>query len=111
MGCGCGGGGGLPSLPALDLSNGHSMGVASIIAPQGVAAQDMVLIEFIEPVEAPLVYTGRVTGTHYRFGSDDDNRVRYVYRTDAESLLTSGAFRVYNQVDVETQLMAAGPPR
>lgn len=111
MACGCAGGGGLPSLPALDLSNGHSSGIASIVTPEGVSAHDMTLLEFIEPVASPLTFTGRVTGTRYRFGSDDDNRVRYVYKTDAESLLTGGAFRVYNGVDADTQLVAVGPPR
>lgn len=112
MPCGCAGGGGLPSLPALDLSNGSFSGRV-MLPPQieGVAAADMILIEFTDDVPAPLTFSGKVTGTRYRFGSDDDNRVRYVYRQDAEALLTRGEFRVYNEVDATATLAAAGPPR
>lgn len=78
---------------------------------EGVAAADMILIEFTDDVPAPLTFSGKVTGTRYRFGSDDDNRVRYVYRQDAEALLTRGEFRVYNEVDATATLAAAGPPR
>lgn len=112
MPCGCAGGGGLPSLPALDLSSGHSSGIVSVSPSiEGVTSDQMVLLEFTEPVPAPLTFTGKVTGTRYRFGSDDDNRVRYVYRTDAESLLTNGSFRPYNEIGMDEPLLAAGPPR
>lgn len=114
MPCGCQGGGGLPSLPALDLSSMIVSGTPNISAPNvaGVTSDQMILIEFTDPdVRNPLVYTGRVTGTHYPFGSDDDNRVRWVYRTDAEHLLTREEFRVYNDVDGGERLVAVGPPR
>lgn len=109
MPCGCQGGGGLPSLPALDLSS-HNTG--QIMLPQSTGdGEAMVLLEFTEPVSAPLTFSGKVTGTRYRFGSDDDNRVRYVYKVDAESLLTRGDFRPYNEVGTNEPLLAAGPPR
>lgn len=112
MPCGCAGAGGLPSLPALDLS-APGFGAMSLLPPQveGVESDQMVLVEFLDTVSSPLTYTGSKTGTRYRFGSDDDNRVRFVYRTDAEALLTNGSFRLYNVVDGSAPLAAAGPPR
>lgn len=111
MPCGCGGGGGMPSLPALNLSS-HTYG-ETIIPPaiDGVSADQMVMLEFIDDVPSPLTFVGKATGTKYRFGSDDDNRVRWVYRTDADALLTRPEFKVYNQVDEGARLVAAGPPR
>lgn len=113
MPCGCGGGGGLPSLPALDLGSLMTMPGQTILPPavEGVASADMILLEFTDSVSSPLTFTGRVTGTRYRFGSDDDTRVRYVYRSDAEHLLSREEFRLFNHVEADVPLMAAGPPR
>lgn len=112
MPCGCSNGGGLPELPPLDLTvQGSSNPLIAAPAIEGVAPEDMILIEFTDVIPAPLTYTGKVTGNHYRFGSDDDNRVRWVYRRDADSFLTRGEFRLYNTVDVGARLAAAGPPR
>lgn len=114
MPCGCAGGGGLPSLPSLDLSSMASTnGGGSLVPPNvdGVNSNDMVLVEFTDDVPAPLTYTGRMTGTRYRFGSNDDNRVSWVYRQDAEHLLNRGEFRLYNEVADAPPLEAVGPPR
>ena len=69
------------------------------------------LVEFTETdVMTPLTFTGKVTGTRYRFGSDDDNKVRWVRHADVAPLLTYGSFKMYNEVD-GGPLVAAGPPR
>jgi len=105
MPCGCSGGGGLPSLPALDLY--------ALANPQALPSNpndDTVMLEFTGDVAAPISYTGQSTGTRYRFGSDPDHRVRYVYRADAERLLNREEFREYNSASASAPLAAAGPP-
>jgi len=107
MPCGCSGGGGQPSLPALDLSSGQP----TFAMPQGVPQADMVQLEYLEEVPAPLTFTGKATGTRYRFGSDDDNKVRWVLKTDAEQFISFGSFRLYADTSSNIPLAAAGPPR
>lgn len=105
MPCGCSGGGGLPSLPALDLF--------ALANPQSLPPNpndDTIMLEFTGDVAAPISYTGQSTGTRYKFGSDPDHRVRYVYRADAERLLNREEFREYNSGEASKPLAAAGPP-
>lgn len=105
MPCGCSGGGGSLSLPTYEI------GAPSTLPPPNGSTDDMVLLEFTDDVSAPITYTGKATGTHYRFGSDDDNRIRYVLRPDAEHFLARDEFQLYGGVDSSPQLAAAGPPR
>jgi glycosyltransferase involved in cell wall biosynthesis len=108
MPCGCSGGGGLPSLPAVDLSTGQP----TFAMPEDINTQDMVQLEFVdETVQAPLVFSGRETGTRYRFGNDPDNKVRWVHRKDATHFVERGDFRVYADSMSNSPLLAAGPPR
>lgn len=109
MGCGCSGGGGLPSLPPLDLY-AYINGATPQILPEN-SADDTVMMEFTGETSAPINYTGQATGTNYRFGSDDGHKVRYVYRVDAETLLLREEFRLYNAFEGGQPLMAVGPPR
>ncbi len=109
MPCGCGGGGGLPSLPAVDF--GASAPTASMVQAETGAVDELVMIEFTDSVAAPLSYTGRTTGTKYKFGSDEGHRVRYVYKADAEFFLAREEFRLYNNMEGASPLLAAGPPK
>lgn len=66
------------------------------------SAEDMILLEFIGNGGAR-TYIGSVTKTTYRFGADQDHRVRLVHRSDAVELLKFiGQFREY---DRERQLV------
>lgn len=107
MPCGCSGGGGLPSLPALDLYSG-AMAVQS---SQPASTEDTELIEFLGDVAAPITYSGQTTGTRYKFGSDDAHRVRWVYKSDVANFLNYAEFRRYGGADAMPTLAAAGPPR
>lgn len=105
MPCGCSGGGGLPSLPAWDTYARSSSPVPIEAADEGTT-----LIEFVGETSAPITYTGSVTNTRYKFGSDDDHKVRHVYNKDVPRFLDFAEFRRYNAVDTSPALAAAGPP-
>jgi hypothetical protein len=108
MGCGCSGGGGLPSLPSFDL---YAQTTPSFAAPvNGAAATEAVLVEFLGDISAPITYTGQTTGVHYKFGSDPDHRVRWVYAPDVERFVEREEFRLYANVEASPALVAAGPP-
>lgn len=106
MPCGCSGGGGLPSLPALDL-------FASANAPMATIASEgeTELIEYTGEANAPITYSGSVTGTRYKFSSADSHRVRWVYKQDVARFMEFSEFRRYADVDAGPALAAAGPPR
>jgi hypothetical protein len=107
MPCGCQGGGGSPSLPIDGFGYAAAQPTSEVAATNG----EMMQLEFMEEVAAPLTYTGRVTGTNYSFGSEPHNKVRWVLKPDVEHFLTRGEFRPYNGVDSSEPLLAAGPPR
>lgn len=56
---------------------------------------EVTLVEFTKIGSAPLTYTGKKTGTNYRFGSDPEHRVRYVKNEDLNEMLMRPEFRVY----------------
>lgn len=73
-------------------------------------SEGMVLIEYTKQNAGTVTYIGQVTGTVYRFGSDQGHRVKYVYKEDAETFLTRSEFRIYQEV-ITNVLQAAGPPK
>lgn len=84
MGCGC---------------RGTTSHVGATYATRGASqlnSNELVLVEFIKPMTAPLTYTGQVTNTEYRFGSDDGHKRRYVHKSDAEHLLARPEFELAN---------------
>lgn len=86
MGCGCRG---TTSHAASASSNGFATRGANALN-----SNELVLVEFIKPLTAPLTYTGQVTNTEYRFGSDEGHKRRYVHRSDAEHLLNRPEFQL-----------------
>lgn len=66
-----------------------------------------VLIEYVGK-NATVNYIGKASGTRYRFGSDPGHKIKYVWRADAEQLLTFKEFRVAKAA--EPILEASGPP-
>jgi glycosyltransferase involved in cell wall biosynthesis len=105
MPCGCSGGGGAPSLPSFDV-------YAQAMNPSTPSQQDgAVLIEYVGDAAAPISYTGMKTGARYRFGSDPDHKVRWVYKDDVDHFLNREEFRLYASTEASPALAAAGPPR
>jgi glycosyltransferase involved in cell wall biosynthesis len=106
MPCGCSGGGGLPSLPSFDI---FSNSVRASM-PVEAAAEGTTLMEYVGDAAAPITYTGP-TNTRYRFGADEDHRVRWVYNGDVEHLLRFSEFKLYRETEAAPALAAAGPPK
>jgi glycosyltransferase involved in cell wall biosynthesis len=107
MPCGCTGGGGLPSLPSFDV---YQQSMAANV-PVEAKSEGATLLEYIGDAAAPITYSGQTTGTRYRFSSDDDHKVRWVYNSDVAHLLRFSEFRVYANAEALPALVAAGPPR
>lgn len=61
-------------------------------ALQSARNADLVLVEYNLEDRPPLTYRGQVTGTEYRFGSDEGHRKRYVHRADAQLLIERPEF-------------------
>lgn len=107
MPCGCSGGGGLPSLPAFDI---YQQSLAANV-PVEAKNEGATLLEYVGDAAAPITYSGSVTGTRYKFGADEDHRIRWVYDKDVPRFLEFSEFRPYNGADASPALVAAGPPR
>lgn len=107
MPCGCSGGGGLPSLPAFDI---YQQSLAANV-PVEAKSEGATLLEYTGDAAAPITYSGSVTGTRYKFGMDEDHRVRWVYDKDVPRFLEFEEFRAYSGADASPALAAAGPPR
>ena len=81
-----------------------------ISRPEPVTSEGMVLVEYTKQSAGTATYIGQVTGTAYRFGSDQGHKVKFVYKEDAEVLLARAEFRTYEEV-ITNVLQAAGPPK
>lgn len=90
MACGCSG--------RASPSNNVKQGVLA----QQFSSNDLVLIEFVKPMVAPLTYVGKGTGTEYRFGSDESHRLRYVRREDAEQFLNRPEFKLVDSKELSS---------
>lgn len=71
---------------------------------------DMVQVEYSGDIAGPLSYVGKVTNSTYRFGTDPEYRVKYVYKADLPALLSIDGFNYYDESNNEPVLEAAGPP-
>ena len=69
---------------------------------------DVVLLQFTEENVPPRTYSGKATGTKYRFGSDPEDSVRWVRKADVPGLMSLGYFKEH--VETAKPLMAAGAP-
>ncbi len=107
MPCGCGAGGGMPTPPPFEMG---TMLTSLIDSGSTAAGDDLVAVQFMQEIAAPITYTGPATGTRYRFGSDADNNVRWVYPADAQHFLQREEFRQFNEALDSAPLVAAGPP-
>lgn len=109
-GCGCGGG--VPSAFQYPSLNGAEPPTGQADPNSGKA---VVPIEYVgdDIISGTRTFTGRMTGVAYRFGSDQDHKVRLVYEEDARWLESLGFFKKREgmQSDAFEPLMAAGPPR
>lgn len=85
MGCGC-------SSHQAPLSQPGLPG-----ALQSAMNSDLVLVEYVLDGRPPLTYRGQVTGTEYRFGSDEGHKKRYVHRADAQVLIERPEFALATQ--------------
>lgn len=107
MACGgCGRkGGGASSSSAMQIVGGAS----ALRLP--AADEDVMLLQFTEPGQPPRTYIGKSSKQKYRFGSDQEHRVRYVKKQDAEELLRLPEFAPFKPGLQESKpLEAAGPP-
>lgn len=68
-----------------------------------------ILIEFTKVGAGATSYRGK-SGTIYRFGSDSEHRIRYVFKDDVPGLLALRDFRVVN-TEINNVLEAKGPPQ
>lgn len=59
-----------------------------------LAQDEMVLLEFAKGGVAAITYRGPITGTEYRFGSDEGHRLGYVYRGDVEWFIQRSEFNI-----------------
>lgn len=90
-----------------------SCGGASAAPPMSARAQvsangDMVMMEFLGEHMEPRTYRGQVSGTSYKFGNDSGHKMRYVYKSDAQGLLSMGVFKVYEVMNSVPALVASG---
>ena len=67
----------------------------------------MVLVEYVGAKQGKTTVRGRATGQAYRFAATPDDRLHYVFRADAEYLLTLPEYRL-KEVEQPAQ-PAAGP--
>jgi predicted flap endonuclease-1-like 5' DNA nuclease len=88
MGC-CGGGAVRQPRSAVQADR-----LASVRSALDGARGDMVLVEYVGAKTGKITIRGRVTNQPYRFAATPDDHLRYVYKTDAEHLLTLPEFRL-----------------
>lgn len=89
MGCGCGSGGGA-IVTSGSAANAAARGEA--MANTVVAVDDMIMLEY-QGASGTRTYVGQATRQSYRFGSDPDHKRKYVYRSDADFLLSLNVFK------------------
>lgn len=72
-----------------------------------ISSDGMVLVEYIGASAGTRPYTGRATGTKYRFGNDPDHRVKKVYKEDLPSLVSLSDLREYVPGESAKQLVTS----
>lgn len=68
---------------------------------------DLVLLQYNSNQAGTRTFRGQNTGVMYRFGNDEDHRVKLVHKSDAMHLLQHKEFSVKEDLIVEQQLVAA----
>lgn len=87
--------------------------VAPTSQADGSDGEQVSLVEYTGEEGGFRTFVGRVTGTRYRFGADQEHKTRRVYVRDVPALLGMGFFREANGLDVSSfvPLEAKGPPK
>jgi predicted flap endonuclease-1-like 5' DNA nuclease len=84
-------GGGAVNQPKTQAQNDR---LAAARAGIAATSGSMVLLEYLGKKAGAEPYNGRITGQRYLFSSEPDGRQKYVFREDAEFLLTLPQFRL-----------------
>jgi hypothetical protein len=94
MACGtCGGGG---ARVNYNVSTNDPPQMASMVMSVNPAdVSDLVQIRFTKEGQGTRNYRGPVTGQEYYFGSDPDESVRYVHKSDLDHFLSLRDFELY----------------